>query len=289
MKPLLMQFLGDEPNIQARRNMAREFLQAQILQALQDNGAFADWAFVGGTALRFLYRLPRYSEDLDFSRVETAQDANFERHMMAVQRALSAQAYDVEVNARTRATVASAHVKFRGLLFEIGVSPHRDEVFMVKVEIDTNPPAGAATETRLLRRFVLLNLHHYDRGSLLAGKLHAVITRKYTKGRDLYDLAWYLADDSWPPPNLLQLNNALRQTGWNEPPLTGDTWRAVLAKRLESVSWAQAQQDVSPFLEREQDLSLVSKTTLLSLLNTWESRNRSPISSPLSSTEPEKN
>lgn len=268
MKPLLMQFLGDEPNLQARRNMAREFLQAQILQALQDDGAFADWAFVGGTALRFLYRLPRYSEDLDFSRVEAVQDARFERHMTAVQKALSAQAYDVDVKVRTRATVASAYVRFRGLLFEIGVSPHRDEVFMVKVEIDTNPPAGAATETRLLRRFVLLNLHHYGKASLLAGKLHAVITRRYTKGRDLYDLAWYLADDSWPPPNLLQLNNALRQTGWDEPPLTADTWRAVVAQRLEAVDWAQARQDVSPFLEREQDLALVSKTALLGLLTT---------------------
>ncbi len=267
MKPLLIQFLGDETNIQARRNMAREFLQAQVLLALQDNGAFADWAFVGGTALRFLYRLPRYSEDLDFSLVEPARDAKFERHMTAVQRALSAQAYDVEVKVRTRATVAAAHVKFRGLLFEIGASPHREEVFMVKVETDTNPPAGAVTETKLLRRFVMLNLHHHDRASLLAGKLHAVITRKYTKGRDLYDLAWYLADDSWPAPNLLQLNNALRQTGWTGSPLTPQNWRTVLAERLEAVNWPEARKDVSPFLEREQDMTLVSKSAILALLN----------------------
>lgn len=262
-----MQFLGDEPHALARRNLAREFLQAQVLLALQDSGAFADWAFVGGTALRFLYRLPRYSEDLDFSLVETVQDAKFERHMTAVQRALSSQTYDIEVKLRTHATVASARVKFRGLLFEIGVSPHRDETFMIKVEIDTHPPAGAITETRLLRRFVMLNLHHYDKASLFAGKLHAVIARQYTKGRDLYDLAWYLADDSWPPPNLVQLNHALNQTGWTDAPLTPDNWRNVVIKRLETVNWAQAQQDVSPFLEREQDLAFVSKSTLHGLLN----------------------
>jgi len=267
MKPLLMQFLADEPHALARRNRAREFLQAQVLLALQDSGAFADWAFLGGTALRFLYRLPRYSEDLDFSLVETACDARFERHMMAVQRALSSQAYDVEVKLRTQTIVASALVKFRGLLFEIGVSPHRDEVFTIKVEIDTHPPDGAITETRLLRRFVMLNLHCYDKASLFAGKLHAVIARQYTKGRDLYDLAWYLADDSWPAPNLVQLNHALSQTGWTEAPLTSDNWRHVVAQRLESVNWTQAQQDVSPFLERQQDLAFVSKSSLSGLLD----------------------
>ena len=267
MKPVLMQILGDEPHALARRNMAREFLQAQVLLALQDSGAFADWAFVGGTALRFLHRLPRYSEDLDFSLLETAKDAGFEGHMTSVQRALSAQTYDVQVKSRTRSTVASAEIKFRGLLFEIGVSPRREEVLMIKVEIDTNPPAGATTETRLLRRFVMLNLCHYDKASLLAGKLHAVIARPYTKGRDLYDLAWYLSDDSWPPPNLVQLNNALKQTGWTNPALTLETWRGVVAKRLEAVNWQQARDDVSPFLEREQDLALVSMSTLSALLN----------------------
>ena len=267
MKPLLMEFLGEEPNPFTRRNMAREFLQARVLLALQDNGAFADWAFVGGTALRFLYRLPRYSEDLDFSLTTPGSDAEFERRMRSVQHDLSAEAYDVEVKARTRSTVALAHVKFRGLLYEMGVSPHRDEVFMVKVEIDTNPPAGAVTETRVLRRFVMLNLHHYDRASLLAGKLHAVLTRKYTKGRDLYDLAWYLSDDAWPAPNLLQLNNALRQTGWTGKDATPENWRILVSDRLDALDWKQAQLDVAPFLEREQDLALVSRASLQQLLD----------------------
>ena len=266
MKPLLMEFLGDQSNVAVRRNMAREFLQSRVLLALQDHGAFADWAFVGGTALRFLYRLPRYSEDLDFSLVTPNRDAKFERHMASVRHALTAEAYDVDLKTRARANVASAHVKFRGLLYEIGVSPHRDEVFMVKVEIDKNPPAGAVSRTSIVRRFVLLNLHHYDRSSLLAGKLHAVLTRKYTKGRDLYDLAWYLADDAWPEPNLVQLNHALRQTGWTEAALTPGTWRHVVADRLHSLNWEQAQRDVAPFLEREQDMALVSRDALLSLL-----------------------
>ena len=81
------------------------------------------------------------------------------------------------------------------------------------------------------------------------------MARKYTKGRDLYDLAWYMADDSWPEPNLRQLNNALSQTGWEGGGATAGNWRRLVADRLESVEWQQAQQDVSPFLEREQDLA----------------------------------
>ncbi len=266
MKPLLMDFLGDEPNPFRRRNMMREFLQARVLQALQDGGAFSSWAFVGGTALRFLYRLPRYSEDLDFSLAGEGRDAEFERQVKAMQNRLADEAYDVDLKVRTHTTVAAAQVRFRGLLYEAGLSPHRDEVFMVKIEIDTNPPAGAVTETRVIRRFVLLNLQYYDKASLLAGKLHALLTRKYTKGRDLYDLAWYLADDTWPQPNLLQLNNALTQTGWEGAEATVSNWRGLVRQRLGSFDWAEVRHDVAPFLEREQDIDLVSESVILGLL-----------------------
>lgn len=266
MKPLLMEILRDQPDEFRRRSRAREYLQARTLLALQDAGAFSDWAFVGGTALRFLFQLPRYSEDLDFSLTTPGGDARFEKHMQCVVRDLTSEGYDVEIRARTRATVAAAFVKFRGLLYEIGLSRHDDEVFTVKVEIDTYPPDGARTETRLVRRFVLLNLLHYDRPSLLAGKLHALLTRKYTKGRDLYDLAWYLADSTWPAPNLLQLNNALRQTGWDGPPVTPQNWRSLVRDKLETIDWRRALQDVTPFLERQQEAALVSRDVLLPLL-----------------------
>ena len=84
MKSLLMDLLADEPDAFQGRSTAREYLQARILLALQDHGAFTDWAFVGGTALRFLYRLPRYSEDLDFSLLAAGRDARFESLMRSV-------------------------------------------------------------------------------------------------------------------------------------------------------------------------------------------------------------
>ena len=84
----------------------------------------------------------------------------------------------------------------------------------IKIEVDTNPPAGAVIATTLVRRHVTIHLCHYDRASLFAGKLHAILSRPWVKWRDLYDLAWYLADPAWPPPNIALLNAALAQTGW---------------------------------------------------------------------------
>ena len=151
-------------------------------------------------------------------------------------------------------------------MHEAGLSPHAGEVLRIRVDIDTNPPAGATTETRLIRRFGMLNLLHYDRASLFAGKLHALLARGYTKGRDLYDLAWYLSDPEWPAPNLTLLNNALRQAGWTGRWATPDTWRELIADKLRSVDWQAAQQDVTPFLERAEEVRLVTGEVLLPLL-----------------------
>jgi hypothetical protein len=109
-------------------------------------------------------------------------------------------------------------------------------------------------------------LQHHDRTSLLAGKLHAVLQRSYLKGRDLYDLLWYLSDPAWPEPNLALLNNALQQTGWSGQPLNEDTWRAEVRKRLETIDWQPAVNDVRPFLEPGADPNLLTRENLLRLL-----------------------
>ena len=62
----------------------------------------------------------------------------------------------------------------------------------------------------MLNKEFLIGINHFDLPSLFAGKLHAVLCRKYTKGRDFYDLLWYLGKKI--EPNYLLLNNALEQT-----------------------------------------------------------------------------
>lgn len=266
MKEELLRLAKSEKSPLAARNLAREYLQALILQSLQRAGAMTMLAFHGGTALRFLYSLPRYSEDLDFALEGSSERYDFRAFLKNIRSDLETQGYAVELKVNDQKTVQSAFVRFSGLPYDLGLSPYRDEILAVKIEIDTNPPAGAGLRTSLIRRHVLLNLQHHDQASLLSGKLHAILQRPYLKGRDLYDLTWYLSDINWPPPNLVLLNNALAQTNWNGPILTVNNWRRMVYARLESISWEQAIGDVRPFLAATEELALLSHENILKLL-----------------------
>lgn len=249
-------------------NLAREYLQARILLALQEAGAMIPLAFQGGTALRFLFDVPRFSEDLNFA-LERPGPGGFdleslERRIIA---RLEREGYEVVTTRRTDRVVQSIMTAFPGLLHEAGLSARASQRVSIRIEVDTKPPAGAGLETTIVRRHALLNIQHHDRPSLLAGKLHAILQRKWTKGRDLFDLFWYLTDPRWPGPNLMLLNNALRQTGWKGRELGTASWRAVVRDRIEALDWTAAERDVAPFLEPGPAVVLFGKESLLQVLD----------------------
>lgn len=258
------------------RNVVREYLQARILGVLQRQGAMVPMAFHGGTALRFLYSSARYSEDLDFALEGPQELYDFRGYLHAIQSEFAVEGYEVSIRVSDQKTVNSAFVRFAGLLYELGLSAHRSEALAVKLEVDTNPPAGAGLETTVVRRYVLLRFQHHDRASLLAGKLHAILQRPYVKGRDVYDLLWFLSDPTWPPPNLIMLNNALRQTGWVGGPLSHETWRTAVWARLEVAGWEQVVGDVRPFLEHGADLTLLTHENLQRVLGMHSGGSGSP-------------
>ena len=266
MKDLLLSLVKEYPQPVQARNRVREYLQARILAALQHSGAMLSLAFHGGTALRFLYSFNRFSEDLDFALERAPEHYDFRRYLKSIRTELAPEGYTVELKANDRKTVHSAFVRFPGLLYELGLSPHPNEVLAVKIEIDTNPPEGGQLETTVVRRFVIMQLQHYDKACLFAGKLHAILQRNYTKGRDLYDLLWYLSNPEWHPPNLEMLNNALEQTGWNGPILKDENWRQVVLQRLQTIDWENIVRDVRPFLESNNDAQLIKLATFEHLL-----------------------
>lgn len=247
-------------------NLAREYLQARILETLQISGGMIPLAFQGGTALRFLYDLPRFSEDLDFALERSEDGFDFRKLLGKIQRGFEKENYSIQLKVNTNKVVHTAFIRFSGLLYELGLSGHRNQVLSIKLEVDTNPPEGAGLETTVVRRHVVLQLQHHDQASLLAGKLHAVLQRDYVKGRDIYDLFWYLSNRRWPEPNLVLLNNALEQTEWKGKELSKNTWKKVIQQKVEAMSWERVFDDVAPFLEKEADLKLLSRENLLSLL-----------------------
>ena len=251
------------------RNIAREYLQARILEAMQRAGAFAHVAFRGGGAVRFLYDLPRYSEDLDFALEGDRDGYDLRGWLEAVRRQFRREGYEVRAAVRDGDAVHAARLRFPDVLYEIGLSPHPDHALAVKIDVDTDPPDGAVARTSLVRRHVSLRLWHHDRASLLAGKIHAVLRRPFAKGRDVYDLAWYLSDPRWPSPNLRLLSSALRRgvesTG-DEPPSPASAWREAVARRLSVSSWDQLAADARPFLEGRERLP--SRAEVLHLTHT---------------------
>ena len=267
MKAYLDELVQTAPSPMQARNDAREYLQARILGVLQRQGAMIPLAFQGGTALRFLYATIRYSEDLDFSLEGKAAGYDFRTYLRAVQREFTSEGYEVQVKVSDTNVVHNAFIRFPGLPYELGMSPHRRETLSVKLEVDTRPPAGAVLATTVVRRYLPLQLRHHDRASLLAGKLHAVLQRPYLKGRDIYDLIWYLSDPAWPPPNVELLNNALRQTGWEGHPLTLKNWRGAVRERMRDVAWDGVEEDVGPFLEPGTDPSILTGDNLMRLLS----------------------
>ncbi|MCP3701600.1 MAG: nucleotidyl transferase AbiEii/AbiGii toxin family protein, partial [Alteromonas sp.] len=135
-------------------HIVREYLQARILQSLQRAGAMQTLAFHGGTSLRFLYDIPRYSEDLDFALELHPEAYDFRAYLQRIVRDFSAEAYVIDVKLNEKRVVHKAFVRFRGLLFALGLSGHADEVLAIKIEVDTNPPLHAGLMTTPLNKYV---------------------------------------------------------------------------------------------------------------------------------------
>lgn len=266
MKEQIKQIIADTQDELRAKSLVREYLQARILQFLQESGSFRNWIFNGGTALRFLYKIPRYSEDLDFALRQRSDSLDFSAVIKNICRQFESEAYQVETKAKEVRTVKSAFIRFPGLLFELGLSPRQTEIFSIKIELDINPPAGGVVETTIVRRYVALHILHYDKASFLSGKLHAILNRAYTKGRDLFDIFWYLSDPTWPNPNFKFLNNALRQTKWEGDEITENNWYQVISKKVATIDWDRIVEDVRPFIERSLDLDMLTRENILKLL-----------------------
>ena len=266
MKSYLKAVLDRLENPAHARNAVREALQSRILASLQRAGGMLALAFHGGTALRFLHGIDRYSEDLDFALERPDAGYDFRSLLRRIRSDFEKERYAMEFKVNDRKIVHSAFIRFPGLLYELGLSPRAEEKLAIKLEVDTKPPSGAILETSVVRRHLPIQLFHHDRSSLLAGKLHAILARPYTKGRDLYDLIWYLSNRSWPEPNLEMLNSALKQTGWDEESLRPSTWRQRVKQRLSAFDWPRAATDVEPFLESASAIQLVTLETASRLL-----------------------
>lgn len=240
----------------------REILQEIALFGLWRAKFFDKAAFYGGTALRILYGLDRFSEDLDFSLLQPSPDFRLERYSHALEKELAAFGFTVRVELKNKAVssaVQSAFLKADTanelLVIEPGEEIVRQipagKVIRIKIEVDTNPPLGFATENKYLLLPVPFSVRSYVLPDLFAGKMHALLYRRWktrVKGRDWYDLVWYCSHH--PTLHLAHLEQRMRQSGdWtNLEPLDQDTFRQILTTKINTLDVDQARQEVAPFV-----------------------------------------
>jgi hypothetical protein len=257
----------------------REIIQECALLGLWRAKFFEHGAFYGGTALRILHGMDRFSEDLDFTLLRPQPKFSLAPFLDALEKELLALGFDVTLDLRTKVVTTAVESAFlkantRSHLLRIGVPAGAadpvpaNQTIRIKLEVDRDPPPGFETESRYLLLPVPFAIRACTLPDLFAGKLHALLFRKWksrVKGRDWYDFVWFAGHH--PRLNLRHLEQRMRQTGhWDERgPLTTDMFYALLQQAIDRLDVRQAQEEVRPFLKDPSIVDVWSREFFASL------------------------
>jgi len=251
----------------------REIMQGIALLGLWRSKFFGKAAFYGGSALRMLYGLDRFSEDLDFSLLSPMSGFDINKYTIALEKELRSFGFEVRVEKRNKAVtspIQSALLKantFNELLAittdeSIVREVHRGQILKIRLEVDTDPPPGFATESKFVLQPIPFAVRCYTLPDLFAGKMHAVLCRNWkhrVKGRDWYDLVWYVANR--PELHVAHLEQRMRQSRhWSDSKTIDEsTFRKLLSNRIEALDVDQARREVEPFVKHPEALAVWSR------------------------------
>jgi predicted nucleotidyltransferase component of viral defense system len=246
-----------------QENALKEILQNIALYALWRADFFEVALFQGGTSLRILHGLPRFSEDLDFMLRAPDDEFEWARYLAPLQEtfeqfglALTASSKD-QMEKRIRAAL----IKDDSIANQLDLSFNdqgRARAIKIKLEIDVKPPLFSGEATTFLDFPLDHEVRHQDLASNFALKIHALLCRGFLKGRDWYDFGWYVAKGI--SPNLAHLQAALHQYGpWSDQDklVIDASWiKAALGAAIAKIDWAEAADDVRRFLRATEAKSL---------------------------------
>lgn len=254
-------------------NALREILQEIALCGLWRGKFFERAAFYGGTALRILHGLDRFSEDMDFSLLSPDESFDLAPYCAFMEEELKAWGFPSSIKVKEKtidSAVESAFLKAstKEVLLaveageEIAGAVHANQVISIRIEIDSDPPPHFHDETRFLLQPLPFSVRIYDPPSLFAGKMHALLCRGWKnriKGRDWYDLVWYVGQDI--PLNLVHLGSRMKQSGHlpSGMPLDESTFREFLREKISALDVERAKVDVERFLVRPSSLNVWSR------------------------------
>jgi len=238
----------------------REIMQEIALAGLQRAGFFEKAAFYGGTALRIFYGLNRFSEDLDFSLLQTDPDFSLDKYLGPIREEFEALGMHVSIKEKLKTqqtNIDSAFLKsetiWRELVLEDIIPQNglnQKANIKIKIEVDTKPPLGFETEEKLLLRPFSFYVKCFTLADLFAGKMHALLFRKWgnnVKGRDWYDMEWYIKKGV--SLNLHHFLLRAKDSGdWNQENITEPAFKQLLNARIDTVDINRVKADISRFI-----------------------------------------
>ncbi len=269
-------------NIQDTEQALREIMQEIALAGLYRANFFKHAAFYGGTALRIFHELNRFSEDLDFSLLKKDTDFEFDVYFKSIVDEFQALGIKVSLNQKIKSsisTIDSAFLKsdtlWSELIFEDTIPQIKLSTkpsIKIKLEIDTNPPLQFGTENKLLTRPFSFYVNCFTISDLFAGKMHALLFRKWTirvKGRDWYDMEWYIKKGV--KLNLTHFcQRAIESGDWSQESMTKNQLHDLLETKINSIDIDRVKQDVIRFIANPQDLAIWSREYFLQMCESLE-------------------
>lgn len=248
----------------------REIMQEITLAGLSRTDFFEKAAFYGGTALRIFYGLDRYSEDLDFSLLKPDLNFSIEPYFKAIQDEFKSLGLTVSITEKKKTnqtTIDSAFLKAETIWQEIVLvdiiketGVRSNKTLKIKIEVDRQPPLNFRTEEKLLLRPFSFYVKCFTQPSLFAGKMHALLFRKWkerVKGRDWYDLEWYIKKGIPLDVNHF-LSRAKDTNDWQDDSISNKQIIGLLDAKIKSVSFSRIKEDVVRFIQNDDGLNIWS-------------------------------
>lgn len=251
-------------------NALKEIFQEIALLGLWRAKFFEHAVFYGGTALRILHGLDRFSEDLDFSLLKPNANFQLNPFNQAIVSELNSFGFNVTIEKKQKSiasNIESAFIKANTHQQLIAIEAdkaivhrfHRMNTIKIKMEVDTNPPQDFNTEAVTLFMPLPFSLNTMTMPDLFAGKIHAILCRPWqqrVKGRDWYDFIWYISRKI--PVNLTHLQARLIQSNaWGQTiPLTHQALIQQLEEKINATDFNNAKKDILPFIKNQTNIAL---------------------------------
>ena len=224
-----------------QRNLLREYLQYKILDAVFRGRYGQKLVFMGGTAIHVVHGLPRFSEDLDFDN-RGLKRADFSALVRDVARKLALEGYSVETDTSFKGAF-SADIKFTGLLFVLGLSGHKEEKFLIKLDAEPQQVLFEPERVVISKFDVVAGIAVVPASVLLAQKYHAILTRKRAMGRDFF-YCLFLSGKAKPDFGYLRERAGIADQ---------QELKSALLKRCAEIGLKLLVRDLEPFLYSSAD------------------------------------